>query len=90
MFARRLDADTKCAQRVEHALCVIGLKHVMDVRFTRGERREQQDAIGNTLGAGQPDAAAHGADGSEIKKFHAHSPLVSRPIAAHQLTVISV
>ncbi len=62
--------DAERPQRLEHALDIVRHEQVADVGLARGERGEQQHAIGDALRAGQ----AHGTSGAQhwgqIEKFH--------------------
>jgi len=52
-----LNTDTQRAQAVQHALGIVGQQHIAYLGRALRQRGEQQNAIGNTLRAGQRDRA---------------------------------
>ena len=65
-----LDTHPECMQRLEHARRIVGCQEVAHLRLALGQGGKQQNAVGNTLRAGQADAAGGGELLGEVKEFH--------------------
>ena len=51
----------------DHEPDVLGVEQVLDGRLALGEGRQQQDAVGEGLGAREADGALDGGDGGEVE-----------------------
>ena len=58
------------AQRLEHALDVVGHEQIADVGLAFGKRGEQQHAVRDALRAGQTDRTGSAQHRGQIEKFH--------------------
>ena len=69
IVTQRFHFHAQCSQCIQHAFSIIGMQQVAHFCHTFGQRRQQQHAIRNTLGAGQAHNTVRRHQGREFKKF---------------------
>jgi hypothetical protein len=74
-------AAAKRAQRIEHHPGVVGIEQVVDDGRAGAQRGQQQDPVGNALGAGQVHHAGRAVQRRDVQEFGGEHQRSARAIA---------